>query len=207
MSETTTRVRAYLDELDHELRHMPRAQRQEIVRDVSQHIDAAIEDLGEPSEAGVEMVLDGLGTPYDIARAAYEELPPEKPRIRAREITTVILLLVGGLLVPLIGWVVGVVLLWTSNAWRTRDKWIGTLLFPGGLLGGLILFGLSLLAVSSSQCSSIPSGVAAEEVTGCTSSGGLDWPRAVVYFGLLAASTIGPIFTTFWLIRTARRER
>lgn len=205
MNETTTRVRAYLDDLDHELRHLPRAGRQEVVRDISQHIEAAIADLDEPSDAAVETILAGLGTPYDIARAAYEDLPPEKPRIAGREITTVVLLLVGGLLIPVIGWLVGLILLWTSTAWRTKDKWIGTLLFPFGLLGGLVVFGLSMLVVSTSECTSVP--VRAAESMQCSSSGGMNWSLAVVYFTLLAASTIGPIFTTFWLLRTARRDR
>lgn len=35
-------------------------------------------------------------------------------------------------LLPLI-WVAGVVLLWRSRAWSTRDKLVGTLLVPGGV--------------------------------------------------------------------------
>lgn len=41
-------------------------------------------------------------------------------------------------LTPLL-WPVGVILLWTSNAWKTRDKLIGTLVPPGGYPGVLIL--------------------------------------------------------------------
>jgi hypothetical protein len=50
----------------------------------------------------------------------------------AQEISAVILLLIGGLLAG-IGWIVGVILLWTSDRWRTSDKWLGTLVWPGGL--------------------------------------------------------------------------
>jgi hypothetical protein len=32
-----------------------------------------------------------------------------------------------------VGWLAGLVLLWSSRAWTTRDKWIGTLVIPGGL--------------------------------------------------------------------------
>src|SRR3954469_19764241 len=46
-------------------------------------------------------------------------------RLGGREWATVVLL-------PVV-WVVGVVLLWRSRAWTTRDKLIGTLVIPGGL--------------------------------------------------------------------------
>jgi hypothetical protein len=37
-------------------------------------------------------------------------------------------------ILPVLGWFIGVVLLWVSDAWNTRDKVIGTLVVPGGLL-------------------------------------------------------------------------
>ena len=49
------------------------------------------------------------------------------------EVGALIMLLVGGLVLPVIGWVIGIVLLWTSNVWNVRDKVIGTIFFPGGL--------------------------------------------------------------------------
>src|SRR4051812_12124472 len=50
---------------------------------------------------------------------------PAMRRRSGREWATVVLL-------PLV-WVVGVVLLWRSPAWTSRDKLVGTLLVPGGL--------------------------------------------------------------------------
>jgi uncharacterized membrane protein len=149
-SATTTRVRSYLDQLDRALRDLPRDRRLEIVRDIQWHIDAAIADLDEPSGAAIEQILDELGTPEDIARAAYEEQPPVRSKLAGRDLAAVILLLVGGIVLPLVGWVIGVVLLWSSTAWRTKDKLIGTLLVPGGLLTPLLFLavGGSLLVVS-----------------------------------------------------------
>src|SRR3954452_7606151 len=46
-------------------------------------------------------------------------------RLSGREWATIVLL-------PVV-WVVGVVLLWRSPVWTTRDKLIGTLVVPGGL--------------------------------------------------------------------------
>jgi hypothetical protein len=43
----------------------------------------------------------------------------------------VILLPLGGFALG-IGWLVGLILLWSSRLWTTRDKLIGTLITPGG---------------------------------------------------------------------------
>jgi hypothetical protein len=50
-----------------------------------------------------------------------------------------VMLLPGSLLVPFIGWLIGVVLVWMSDIWDTRDKWVATLLPPGGLFTGLFV--------------------------------------------------------------------
>lgn len=52
------------------------------------------------------------------------------------EWSTITLLLIGGFFAG-IGWIVGVVLLWRSRVWTLRDKLIGTLLWPGGLVTAL----------------------------------------------------------------------
>jgi hypothetical protein len=54
-------------------------------------------------------------------------------------IAIVCLVLLGGVLLPIVGWVVGVGLLWVVPGWRVRDKLIGTLVPPGGLLPLFVL--------------------------------------------------------------------
>ena len=53
------------------------------------------------------------------------------------------------IVLPLVGWLIGVILLWLSNAWNVRDKVIGTLFVPGGL--GLSLFLLFFAAARSGR--------------------------------------------------------
>ncbi len=62
------------------------------------------------------------------------------------EVGALVLLLVGGIVLPMFGWLIGVVLLWVSNAWNVRDKVIGTLFVPGGL--GLSIFSCSFWSVA-----------------------------------------------------------
>jgi hypothetical protein len=53
------------------------------------------------------------------------------------EWSIITLLAIGAFFVG-VGWVVGAVLLWRSRVWSVTDKLIGTLLWPGGLVTGLI---------------------------------------------------------------------
>jgi hypothetical protein len=53
------------------------------------------------------------------------------------EWSIITLLAIGAFFVG-IGWVVGAVLLWRSRVWSVTDKLIGTLLWPGGIVTGLV---------------------------------------------------------------------
>ena len=55
------------------------------------------------------------------------------------EVSAIVLVLIGGAVIPLLGWIAGVALLWGSRAWTVRDKLIGTLVVPGGLAPGFYL--------------------------------------------------------------------
>jgi hypothetical protein len=217
---TTSRVRDYLNDLDRALRDLPRDRRHEIVADIRSHIDSALADIPMPSPAAVDQILDHLGTPDTIAAAAFAEMPPTKTRIALRDVTTIVLLLIGGLVLPVIGWLIGAVMLWTSSAWRVKDKAIATLLLPGGMLAPVFLFpfvwGLAAATVSTPCVLSavpvpvpvqsplpIPQGVGhAMAVNACT--GGSSGSNMLLIL-LLVLGVSGPLFSTFWLIRHARR--
>jgi hypothetical protein len=129
--------KAYLRRLDEELRDLPAGRRRELVDEIREHIAEA----SPADEAELRTVLDRLGDPADIAAEARAagSAPPEK-RMGFHEVAAVILLVIGGLLFPLIGWIIGVALLWGSSAWSRRDKLIGTFLFPGGFAGPFFIF-------------------------------------------------------------------
>jgi hypothetical protein len=69
--------------------------------------------------------------------------------------TAAVLMLTLGSLLPVVGWLIGVALLWTSRRWRTREKVLGTLVVPFGpgillLLSALTGFGTQTCSVTTS---------------------------------------------------------
>jgi hypothetical protein len=51
-----------------------------------------------------------------------------------------LILLIGGVVVPVIGWLVGVYLLLRSSVWTAKQKVIAVLVLPFGLLPAFVLF-------------------------------------------------------------------
>ena len=100
--------------------------------DVRAHISEARAESGDDAIA-VRELLDRLGDPTEIAAEARERFGIHPARVGFMEVLA--LLPIGGVVLPIVGWIAGVILLWVSPAWTTRDKVIGTLLVPGGLLG------------------------------------------------------------------------
>lgn len=139
-------IDGYLSRLRDALADLPRPRQQELVSDVKGHIAEARVALRDETDADVLTILDRIGEPADIAAEARERLgvqPRQPPRIGLLEI--------GALVLTPFLWPVGIILLWTSSAWNTRDKLIGTLVPPGGYLGLGVLAFLALLAVRTSS--------------------------------------------------------
>ena len=137
-------VHEWLRRVDAEMAGIPRARRGELVDELADHLAEAVAEAPPASEAELRELLDRMGDPAEIAEAARDGDPPPAPerRGRALEIWTLVALLPGSLILPVVGWLVGVVLLWNSRIFTTQDKLIGTLLVPGGLTTSVfVLFG------------------------------------------------------------------
>ena len=137
MIQTTDElIRDYLDDLDAELAELPRAARREVVAEISAHIDELRSELRSEGEPDVRELLDRVGDPADIAADARERFGIQPRKRTWVEVTALVLLSIGSLVIPVVGWLIGVVLLWISEVWSTRDKLLGTFVIPGGI-GGL----------------------------------------------------------------------
>jgi hypothetical protein len=122
----------YLRRLEHAASHMQRARRTELIAEIRGHIETALSQEQAANEAAVRNVLDRLGPPEEIVEAAE---PPPPPGDRRAGVLEIIALL--ALIVPVVGWLIGTILVFVSRAWSQRDKLIGAILLwlPIAVLG------------------------------------------------------------------------
>lgn len=196
MSTTTLHPLAadYLKRLGTAARRLPRGPRDELLDEVEAHLTEAT-DAGM-SDAEVLTVLDRLGDPEEIVEAQSPSFGLPARRRGIHEWSAIVLLLFGGFIFGF-GWIAGLVLLWSSQAWSTRDKWIGTLLVPGGLASVFIVV---LLAASSS--SGGPCTVIAESTFHCPPIGGSG--TGVLGVVIAAFFLLAPFASSVYLARRAR---
>lgn len=97
-----------------------------------------------PPAVGIPLLLAWLVLPFVVAgvllkravdRASaeppvpvppYPPIPPGGSRWGGLEVAAVVLLAVGGFLVPIVGPVAGLICAWASTAWTTSEKWVAT---------------------------------------------------------------------------------
>ncbi|HYS00814.1 MAG TPA: hypothetical protein VET82_00515 [Candidatus Eisenbacteria bacterium] len=109
------------------------------------------------------------------ARRAGQATPDAGSGSRLLEIAAVVL-------TPLL-WPIGVILLWTSTAWDTRDKVIGTLVPPGGYFGVAVILA-SLRMASGGSCTT-SSDTFGNVSSSCTTYGPPRWVLLAVTLILL----------------------
>ena len=133
MSEVTaTRlVNDYLRRLEAELSDLPAEKRSEILQEIRGHIVEARSAMRSESDAEVMNLLERLGDPSEIAAEAHGTA--SLPRARTQTFDVLALLLM------VLAWPAGVVLLWWSKSWTTREKVLGTLVPPGGYPGVFLI--------------------------------------------------------------------
>jgi hypothetical protein len=195
MSSTAdTLIDDYIKRLNRELAGFPRARRRELVDEISEHIADARADLESENEAAIRTLLDRLGDPEDIAAEARERFGA-RPKGSGWDVVALIMLLVGGVILPMVGWIIGVVLLWVSETWTTREKLVGTIIVPGGL--ALPVFLLTFGAYSESCGGPVGGPV--------TCTGGPSDAAQILGVILVTVLFIAPLATTAFLAR--RRSR
>jgi hypothetical protein len=174
-------VEKYLKRLDAELAGLPRGRRREIVDEIAEHIAEARAGLpGPETEADIRTLLERLGDPADIAAAARQRFGVVPARPGWMETAALVLLLFGGFVFG-VGWIIGLVLLWSSAVWTPWEKLLGTLVVPGGLAGSFFLFSLWAVTTTSGGSNVLP----------------------LVMIGLLVAA---PLITTAYLALELRRR-
>ena len=185
----------YMQRLRRAGRDLPAGRRRELLAEIEAHLSEAIDP--NASDAQALTVLDKLGEP-DAIIAAETPPPDELPERRATTQWAAIALLLLGGFVFAVGWLAGVILLWSSRAWTVRDKLIGTLVIPGGLATGVLLGLIAVGAPSKKICTVTPGGVPQ-----CTSAAGQSTGASALGIAVFALLVLAPIATSVYLARRA----
>lgn len=131
-------VHDYLGRLEAAAWPLSADRRRELVGEVREHIDAALSDAGSRDEVTVRNVLDHLGAPEEIVAAEFQgeggtghmpqavSAPLEHRGVGAVEIVAILLLTVGAFLLPVVGPALGLIFVWLSTQWSTRQKVMAT---------------------------------------------------------------------------------
>ena len=174
----------YLRDLERAVRDLPKPLADDIVSGVREEL------RGLDAAAAAERIAE-LGDPEFIAASARAEVPPRRDATWYT-VLTIVLLAIGGFIVPVVGWLVGLVMLWYSRTWTLRDKLVGTFLLPA----------IALASVTIATLTAIPADPAEERVNPLIPSV-FDLSHSAILLSLLVV----PIITTVYLIVRARRLR
>jgi hypothetical protein len=185
----------YLDRLRRAGRGLPPDRLRELLTEIEAHLSEAIDP--DASDAQALTVLDRLGEPGAII-AAEAPGPDKLPARRGvREWAAIVLLLLGGFIFG-VGWLAGLILLWSSRAWTMREKWIGTLVIPGGLATSVVIGLFVLVPPTKKLCYGIAGGI-----QHCTNAPGQSNPTGVLGVAGFALLVLAPIATSIYLARRA----
>ncbi len=184
-------VRRYLARLNAALQGVDASRREEIVTDVHGHIEQARAGLDPDDAAGVRTLLDRVGDPASIAAEAGAP-PPGSRRWDAWAPWLIIF----GPVASGLGWVAGMLILWTSPTWSRREKLIATVLPPVGLVA--LFFGLVTALSGAAGCPG-------HAPAGCTTSK-IALPLAVSIL-LAVAGLAAHLLPPVRLMRTRRLQR
>ncbi len=89
--------------------------------------------------------------------ATDDRTPAPRAGNEVYDVVTVLTLLLGGFLVPVAGWLAGVVLLWASPRWTAGQKWLGTAIWPAVVIAPAAV-GLALAAATGEAAAGVVAG-------------------------------------------------
>jgi hypothetical protein len=147
MAETTTPqiVRSYLAQLESALAGLASEVRSEIVAGIREELEgldaadaaARIEALGDPEFIAAEARAEAAETPGGPPPVEPVETPGREPGWYP--VLAALLVAFGGIVVPVLGWVVGLALVWLSKTWTRGEKLVATAVAPAAVLAVVAL--------------------------------------------------------------------
>ena len=194
-SEADKLVRRYLARLDAALRGVDASRREQIRAEVHRRIEQGRTGLDRDDVASVRALLSRVGDPAAIAARAGAP-PPGSRRWDAWAPWLIIF----GPVASGLGWIAGVLILWTSPTWSRRDQLIATFVPPAGLVA--LFFGLMATLRAAAGCSGhVP---ALHASVGCPTKG-FTLPLAVAIL-LAVAGLAAHLLPPIHLMGTRRQQ-
>jgi uncharacterized membrane protein len=135
-------VRSYLAQLEAALVGVPETVGGDIRAGVEEELtglDAAaaaarIEELGDPAfiaaEARAEAGVVDSPVPATATAPTAAAEPAAGGDSRGYAVVAALLVALGGVVVPVVGWIVGIAMVWLSRTWTLGEKWVATLTGP-----------------------------------------------------------------------------
>jgi uncharacterized membrane protein len=194
-------ITGYFARLETALTPVASDRRQELLDDVRAHISEARSTLPNETDADLLNILDRLGDPADMAAAEIGRavsIAPKPQKSMVLEIAAIVLLVVF--------WPVGVILLWISDAWTTREKLIGTLVPPGGYFAILVAGPFLALGTFGTACRTLSDASGRVLSSTCPSGGA----QSAINISLVVVGIfylVGPILTAAYLGARLSRAR
>lgn len=154
----------YLRRLDHALAEAPHGLANELREGIAEELNgldasetaARIDALGAPEDVARAALAEGTGAASGTAYVAAE--PAQKPPLvetRGYAVGSALALGLGGIVVPVAGWIAGAVLVSTSTYWRSREK-LWAIVFTPATIGLLVVLALVTYPLSSSDVAQNP---------------------------------------------------
>lgn len=198
---STDPVAEYLGRLDLALRDVPFGTAREIRAGVA-------EELGTLEPAAARARIAELGDPAIIAAEASDAgalAAPAAPPTGygggpGSVAVTALLVGIGGLVLPVVGWIAGLVALWTGRVWTTLERWIATLAPP---IASAIVVGIwwAVQSAASAQPSPDGDGFQAPDLPPSPSLG-----LVGAWWMLWLGSTLGYVVIGIWLAVVGMRR-
>jgi hypothetical protein len=184
-------IRRYLAQLDAALQGIDASRGEEILAQVRGHIERGRAGLDPDDVASVGTLLSRVGDPAAIAAEAGA-LPLGSRRWDGWAPWLIIF----GPVASGLGWIAGVLILWTSPTWSRREKLIATFVPPAGMVA--LFFGLVAALSAATGCPRHAS-------AGCASRG-VTLPLGVAVL-LAVAGLAAHLLPPIHLMRTRRQQR
>ena len=206
-------IDGYLARLRVAATDLPSSFREELIEDMRAHIAEARAREPEETDATILNILDRLGDPEMlVAEARQRPTPvPSRQSFAWPGLYQSGILEIGALVLLPFVWVIGVILLWLSPAWKTRDKVVGSMFSLGGYPGIFIIggaFGHRFISVTSSGNSCTSSTDSAGNVTqACTSMPASEVIGLILSVALVVIVWLLPVLTSMYLALRLRGGR